>query len=301
MGNSLLFPAPVPKFNKDSFPMLWADNIPCLYLPHDISRPSSNLFIIWFHGNGCDIGSMRQMLLMYSKHINISILCFEYPGYGICKGLPSEASINQNAQKVYDFVVNTLKIPSEQVLLYGHSIGSGAACFLAGDLISKKKPFAGLILQSSYESIRDVTYNIVGYLLSYAVSDMWINRNEIVKLKSEPVLVIHGSLDTLIPVKQATNLYKICPSSKKQLSLFEFADHNSFDQSELIEVLIKFIDTHYPLTKSKPLPEIDKKYYQQTITELPLPSLDNSSSWVGSLVASSIASTTSSIEWTANL
>jgi hypothetical protein len=54
----------------------------------------TDLFVIFSHGNGCDIGSMYHTLLHYSHFWKAHILAYEYPGYGLCDGEPGEAAIN---------------------------------------------------------------------------------------------------------------------------------------------------------------------------------------------------------------
>jgi hypothetical protein len=48
---------------------------------------------------------------------------------------------------VHAFVVGVMGWPAERVLFYGHSIGSGPSSYLVSNLVQRKQPVAGLILQ----------------------------------------------------------------------------------------------------------------------------------------------------------
>lgn len=63
----------------------------------------------------------------------------------------TEDNINQDALYVYDFINKVMGIDEENILVYGRSIGSGPATYVA----SKRKPGC-LFLMSAFKSIRAV-------------------------------------------------------------------------------------------------------------------------------------------------
>ncbi|CAF1308388.1 unnamed protein product, partial [Didymodactylos carnosus] len=135
LTNQILFPAPTPpNYSLTSHPahLIWipqsdsTPSIPCLYYPS--SSPAASVFLIWTHGNGCDIGSMHETLVYYSKRLNIHLLAYEYPSYGLCQGSLSESSIDAHTRQAYLFVKDVIGWPQERILFYGHSVGSGTAC-----------------------------------------------------------------------------------------------------------------------------------------------------------------------------
>ncbi|CAF4730715.1 unnamed protein product, partial [Rotaria sp. Silwood2] len=125
--------------------------IPCmLYSPEQEAR----FFLIWCHGTAEDIGTRHMTFVTLSRQLQTHILVFEYPSYGLSNGVvssPSEASINDRAQRVYLFICHTIKWPTDRIIIYGHSLGSGPACHLAST-----QSVGGLILQSPYTSIKNL-------------------------------------------------------------------------------------------------------------------------------------------------
>ena len=246
--NRFLFPAPKPAhYDLESHEedLFWiparARNevpIPCMfYAPKGSSKPIDFL-MIFSHGNGCDIGTMQSTLSRFSRSLNIYVISFEYPSYGLCTGAkPSQETINNHADRTYEFVRDVLHWPEERILLFGHSIGSGAACYLA----SKRRLIAGLILQSPYTAIADLVQEKVGRL-SWLVGGRSWNNLAAMKEITCPVLLIHGRADTLIPSTHSETLHEACLNTNgRRLVVLDREDHNSISDGLLLIHLDPFV------------------------------------------------------------
>ncbi|KAK7200384.1 Alpha/beta hydrolase family [Novymonas esmeraldas] len=109
----------------------WTCPIPCSIIrPH---RRMSSHVCIFFHCNGEDIGRPSCMrLLTLANALHMTLLVPEYPGYGLCEGSPSEASLKGSMERVVEFLFSTdPSITPSRVLLMGHSIGTGVAVHVA--------------------------------------------------------------------------------------------------------------------------------------------------------------------------
>ncbi|CAF0719185.1 unnamed protein product [Adineta ricciae] len=279
----ILFPAPNPShytLTSHEEHLLWIPSknysnetpaIPCmLYSPSHEARA----FIIWCHGNGCDIGSMDTTFTALSLRLRVHILAFEYPSYGLLKGItstPSETSINKHAQCAYSFVRDTLKWPTNRIIIYGHSIGSGAACHL-----SAEQEVGALILQSPYTSISNLIREKIGVLSSIISSSFW-NNYEAMKHIACPTLFIHGERDNLIPSQHSQTLYDSFKSTgNKELVLLPDDDHNSISDPILNINIKPFIDKYFEsTTESMPEVRIDPALRQPPTID----STSNSTPW----------------------
>jgi len=65
------------------------------------------------------------------EEININGLIVEYPGYGIYKGKPNAKQILEDSLIVYDFLTKEIGLQKQQIFIYGRSIGTGPATYLA--------------------------------------------------------------------------------------------------------------------------------------------------------------------------
>ena len=58
----------------------------------------------------------------------------EYPSYGVYEdnGGPSEEKIKEDAEYVYKFCLHDMGIKEDDIIVFGRSMGSGPAAYLAG-------------------------------------------------------------------------------------------------------------------------------------------------------------------------
>merc|ERR1719450_2077017 len=139
----------------------------------------------------------------------MNVLAVEYPGYGLLHGLPvSEAGLKETALTAFRFVLDELKVAYEQVILFGRSIGSGPAIYLAS-----RFPVGGLILVAAFASVREVIRGFVGGLIARAFVERFSNISLIGNV-SCPTLFIHGEKDSLVPLSQSVSLFKQCRARK---------------------------------------------------------------------------------------
>ena len=193
--------------------------IPCMFL--ESKTPSSTQVIYW-HGNGEDIGTSPPFQNPISDMFDFNILVVEYPGYGVYNGLsPSGDKIRKDAEIVYNYATETLGIKQENIILFGRSLGSGPATYLA----SKFKPY-GLILMSGYTSIKQAAKDLT--MFGFVVSDRFNNVKQIDKVSS-PTLLIHGKVDTVINCSHSQNLYEKCTAQTKVLKMPNNMGHNKFN------------------------------------------------------------------------
>ena len=158
----------------------------------------SSKLLMYFHGNAEDIGLSYEMLDHLRSSLKINILAVEYPSYGIYKddqGCNSE-KITTDAVRVFEFVLAETDLKKSDILIFGRSMGSGPATYLAANY----QPGA-LILMSPYTSIKNVVKSKVGWL-SFLVAEHFDNIKLMSKVTS-PTFIVHGQKDTLIPFEQA--------------------------------------------------------------------------------------------------
>ena len=134
-----------------------------------------------------------------------------------------------------DYLSEKCGFSTENIILFGRSIGTGPAVYAAG-----RRPVGGLILMSPYTSIRAVVKHIVGSVLQYAVAERFMNVNEISKVEC-PTLFVHGKLDELIPYQHSLELHKNCICST-EVVLPDHMTHNEFNIfNDLLYPMARFL------------------------------------------------------------
>ena len=153
------------------------------------------------------------------------ILAVEYPGYGLYKqSKPDENKIKEDSEIVFDYITKKIGINESDIILFGRSMGSGPATYLA----SRKQAYS-LLLMSPYTSIKDVAKSLLGWMsfLSAIVYERFRNIDLIKEAKC-PVFFLHGLQDKLIPHKHSQELNNNCPM-ESYMHLPANMDHNEFD------------------------------------------------------------------------
>jgi abhydrolase domain-containing protein 17 len=187
------------------------ERISAAYLPNARSRYT----LLYIHGNAEDLGDIRPMLdRLYSW--GFSVFAYDYRGYGTSDGQPSEANAYQDAEAAYRYLTQQLKIPPEQIILYGRSLGGGSATDLA-----TRRSVAGLILESTFTSAFRVVVPFP--LLPF---DKFSNFDKLRQIRC-PVLVMHGQADQTISIGHGQTLYKAASEPKMSLWVAG-AGHNDF-------------------------------------------------------------------------
>ena len=298
--NRFLFPAPKPPhYTAEShrshlfwIPTSVKDNspIPCMfYAPHHSSEKSQYL-IIFSHGNGCDLGSMHHTLLEFSRTLNVYVVSFEYPSYGLCTASsPKQETINRHGDRTFDFVGKTLGWPVDRIIIFGHSIGTGTACYIAST-----QAVRALILQSPFTSISKLVSEKVGVIARALDTRSW-NSLEVMKDIQCPVLLIHGLEDNVIPSSHSEVLYEACPNKEaSKLVLLPHEHHNSMTEPVLLKYIVPFLRRHCPSNDSDlslPVLDIPQEFRQSSQPTEAARGEKSISNFIASMISKSQAST----------
>jgi hypothetical protein len=187
------------------------NEIATLHLPN----PNASFTLWFFHGNAESVGDLEPMLRALHA-AGYAVFAFDYPGYGDSTGVPSESSLYESARAARMYLREELKVPAEQTLLYGRSLGAGPAVQMATE-----ERVGGLILQSAFVSVyRVVTrWRILPF-------DLFENERKLAQVTS-PVLIMHGQADEVIPFRHGEALFDAATGPKRHLWV-PGARHNDF-------------------------------------------------------------------------
>ena len=176
-----------------------------LFKPSKPKTSSPFPVVIFAHGNGELIDYWPDELKKFND-FGLGVLLVEYPGYGRSEGTPTQKSISEAFETAYDMLVSMPDVDSQHIILFGRSVGGGAICDLAA-----KRPSAALILMSTFTSTRSFAprYLVPGFL----IRDPFDNLS-VVRSYTNPVLIMHGKFDEIIPYSHGKTLYEAAKYGK---------------------------------------------------------------------------------------
>ena len=161
--------------------------------------------VIFGHGNAELIDFCPEELKVFTN-IGVGVFLIEYPGYGRSEGSPSQKSISHAFNEGYKYLVSRKDVDPNRIILFGRSLGGGAVCTLASN-----KPSCALILQSTFTSVKSFTARFLAP--GFIVRDPFDNLS-VVSRYTNPVLIIHGKNDDIIPFSHGKALYEKCLKGK---------------------------------------------------------------------------------------
>jgi len=165
--------------------------------------------ILFCHGNAGNI-SHRLDKIQKLHALGLDALFFDYRGYGQSEGKPSEAGTYADAEAAYQYLVETKKTPSHQIILYGESLGCAVAVEMA-----RRHPVGGIILESPFTSTAAMARRVFPWLpVQWIVRNRYDNLAKIRELKM-PVLIMHSPQDEIIPFKMGRQLFAAAPDPKQ--------------------------------------------------------------------------------------
>lgn len=103
---------------------------PILYVRNERANVK-NFTIVFSQGNSGDIGGALSLAILWSIYFDLNIVTYDYIGYGISTGVPTEQKMYVDLECVIAFTVNQLKVPLNKIFLWGYSLGSGPTVDLA--------------------------------------------------------------------------------------------------------------------------------------------------------------------------
>jgi len=184
-----------------------------IFIPH----PHAEWTIIFSHANSEDLGFVHEWANELCYHVGVNVCIYDYTGYGLSSGSPSEEACYADVEAVWDFLTIRLRIPENRIVAYGRSLGSGPSVEIA-----IRKPIRAVILQSAFVSIYRVALGTESRSLS---GDMFRNIEKVSQLTC-PVLVIHGTKDQLVPFSHGEALYNAARERAEPLWIQEGAHNN---------------------------------------------------------------------------
>jgi uncharacterized protein len=150
----------------------------------------------------------------------LSVLLFDYRGYGGNLGRPSEGGLAADARAAQAWLAARPEVDPDRIAYFGESLGAAVALRLAVE-----RPPAALILRSPFTSLTDVGRLHYPWLpVKWLLSDRYGSAARVAQL-SVPLLVIAGERDQIVPSALSRRLYDAA-SAPKRFVLVPGADHN---------------------------------------------------------------------------
>lgn len=184
-----------------------------------IAAPPGAPTIVHFHGNGEALADQSGLARALGG-LGLGVLAVEYPGYGLSSdGSPTEKTLYADCEAALIHLRDRLGVPPQSTVIQGQSLGTGVAVEMA------KRGFGSrVVLIAPFTSMAEMARRVVPFLPTRViVRDRYDNREKAPSLM-QPVLIIHGLEDEVVPVEMSRRLAALFPNA--EVYLVAEAHHN---------------------------------------------------------------------------
>jgi hypothetical protein len=164
--------------------------------------------VVHFHGNAGNI-SHRLPEAAALSGAGFDVLLFDYRGYGLSTGRPHEAGLYRDARAARAALVARPGIDASRLYYVGESLGGAVALALA-----LEHPPPGLVLQSTFTSVRDMARVHYPVVPRFLVPDAYPSLRRVAQLRAS-LLIVHGEADDIVPFAQGEALFAAAPEPKR--------------------------------------------------------------------------------------
>jgi fermentation-respiration switch protein FrsA (DUF1100 family) len=196
--------------------------------------PAGRTAVLVCNGNAGD-RSMRATLAAALNRMGLSVLLFDYRGYGGNPGSPSEEGLAADARATRAWLAARADV--DRVVYFGESLGAAVAIGLA-----VQQPPAALVLRSPFTSLSDVAAVHYPWLPARRLLlDRYPSIERIASIRA-PVLVIAGDRDDIVPAPLSRRLYDAAAEPKRWL-LMRGAGHNDPEPASVFDGIARFLSS----------------------------------------------------------
>lgn len=203
--------------------------IAAFYLPAPTPEAQT---ILYSYGNLENLEGKLELLGEFHRR-GYGAIGYDYEGFGSSEGEASLTAALRDADAVYRYLTETRGVAPGRIVAAGFSMGSGPACYLG-----RHYPLAGVVLEGGLASVLQVVIPWSGWPGDRYPNSTWLSQSKV------PVLIFHGTGDTVIPYRNAERNYRKA-AGRKQLVPVPGAGHQTIlktlGKERYFEILADFL------------------------------------------------------------
>ena len=186
--------------------------------------------ILYFSGNA---GGLKERSGRFRRLIDqgYGVIAPAYRGSSGSTGTPEEEIL------VSDALALAQSITRRPLILYGESLGAAVAIRLAAEGIGSR-----IVLEAPFTSIPEVlSAQFPGESLDGLITQKWESYRVVARLV-QPLLVVHGDRDALVPFAMGQRIHDSAGSRQKRLHRVSGGEHTGLWTVEMQRVLFDFLN-----------------------------------------------------------
>lgn len=200
-------------------------------------HPNSQKLVVYYGGRRSNFARNSERALALLK-IGVSVVIFEYQGFGETPGRATSTSIVQDGLAAYDAAI-ALGYSPQNIVLYGESLGVAVASY-----VGSQRQASAMILQSGFGSLEVQIKDMIPLLRIYPSFMFPEQKLSSVKNISEghpPLLILHGDRDPIVRDKHAKWLASVAGTDSKLVILHGATHGEIYQRQDWFHAVSKFL------------------------------------------------------------
>lgn len=187
--------------------------------------PEAKGLVVYYHGNAGSLRNWGALGATFAAR-GYELLIYDYRGFGRSTGsIASEEEFLADAEAVFQAALR-LQSDLSRIVIYGRSMGSGVAAWVARD-----REVKALILETPYDSMESLVREKVPFFMWTGLLRYTLRSREFVKHLKTRVLIVHGTDDFVIPISQGARLAKGL-GDRAEFVVIDGGEHSNLSQFE---------------------------------------------------------------------
>lgn len=200
-----------------------------IYVQRDVDEldprlaPEDGLTVLFSHGTG---GNMLWYWnrLAFFEDMGFNVAMYDYRGYGASGGVTNEQHIYEDVASVYDYLQSREDVGL--IMAAGFSMGGAPTLWLCNQ---EDRPVIACFTESTFENAQSFIDDFFREDTVERVLETEMNNLSLVRTLTLPYLLLHGTLDAVVPVEHGENLWIVAQDRHRLNRAFfvEGANHGN--------------------------------------------------------------------------
>lgn len=169
--------------------------------------------VVMSHGNAGNI-SGRIDIAKLLNGVGVSILLYDYRGYGQSSGKPTEKGVYTDVESVVNYLKAEKGFSERQMIMYGRSMGGAVASYAA-----MKFDVSGLVLDSAFKNLKAMVKDLYPFVPSSLARYELPTEEYLKEVSGIPVMIMHSPNDSIVGFSHGQHLYRIAKEPKRFVEL----------------------------------------------------------------------------------
>lgn len=178
-----------------------------------VPAPAERATVLFFHGNAGNVGDRLETVRIFHE-LGLSVLVFDYRGYGRSEGRPSEVGTARDARAAWGWLRTQMNRRPGEIVIAGRSLGAAVAAELA-----REHSAAAVILESPLRSVPRLAQQVYPYLPARWLSRFDYPTERYVADIAAPLLIVHARDDEIVPYEHGEAVFAAAGEPKSWLAI----------------------------------------------------------------------------------